>query len=268
MNRNAAYRRHTDSHWRLAAYRQSLASADGCGLAASVFSMVVRFVNRKYWHTGGGMGEAEQFITVQSGGHGRYEEKKSVFLGECAHVESADEAMDFVREIRKKNYDARHNCYAWSIGVVQPELHASDDGEPSGTAGRPILDVLTGAGVTDAVIVVTRYFGGTLLGTGGLVRAYKAAAKDCLEKSRLITKICGKTLRLTLDYTDVGRVQHFLEERKIRVLSSEYADKVMMQLILPETAAAGTVKALTELTAGRTHIEEGEKQWYEAEPRT
>ena len=87
MNRNAAYRRHTDSHWRLAAYRQSLASADGCGLAASVFSMVVRFVNRKYWHTGGGMGEAEQFITVQSGGHGRYEEKKSVFLGESAHVE-------------------------------------------------------------------------------------------------------------------------------------------------------------------------------------
>ena len=209
------------------------------------------------------VGKDGEIITVKSGGHGRYEEKKSVFLGEIAHVESADEAMDFVREIRRKNYDARHNCYAWSIGVGQPELHASDDGEPSGTAGRPILDVLTGAGVTDAVLTVTRYFGGTLLGTGGLVRAYTAAAKDCLEKSVLITKFFGKTLQLTIAYTDVGRVQHFLEERQIRVLSSEYTDKVRMCLILPEMDVESTEKALTELTAGRAEMTEGEGRWVE-----
>lgn len=208
------------------------------------------------------MGKDGKFITVKSGGHGRYEEKKSVFLGETAHVESADEALNFVREIRRKNYDARHNCYAWSIGTGQPELHASDDGEPSGTAGRPILDVLTGAGITDAVLVVTRYFGGTLLGTGGLVRAYTAAAKDCLAKSVLVTKIPGKTLRITLEYTDIGRVQHFLGERQIRVLSTEYSDRVCFELIVPEENVQPVKKAITELTAGRAKTEEGGEQWF------
>ncbi|MEE8885752.1 MAG: YigZ family protein [Eubacteriales bacterium] len=208
-----------------------------------------------------------EYITVREGGHGRYEEKKSVFLGEICHAETEDEAMAFVQQIRKKNYDARHNCFAWSLREGQSKIHASDDGEPSGTAGRPILDVLTGAGVTDAVLVVTRYFGGTLLGTGGLVRAYTAAARDCLAGSALVHKRLGEKLLLTADYTDIGRIQHMLGERQVTTLSSEYTDKVRFEVILPKEDAEGLTKDLTELTAGRILVEDGGPSWYEQPAR-
>lgn len=111
-------------------------------------------------------------------GYGEYEEKKSRFLAEIVPASSIEEAMAFVESIRKKHYDARHHCFAYVIGRNKEMTRYSDDGEPGGTAGKPILEVLLGADVTDTVAVVTRYFGGTLLGTGGLVRAYTQAAKE------------------------------------------------------------------------------------------
>ena len=125
--------------------------------------------------------------------------------------------MAFIESVRKKHWDARHTCWAYSVGPEHPVRRASDDGEPQGTAGRPILDVLDGAGLRNAVITVTRYFGGTLLGTGGLVRAYTAAASDGLKNSILADKIYGCRAMLATDYNGVGKLQYFLSQNKIPV---------------------------------------------------
>ena len=117
------------------------------------------------------------YYTIYRGGSGEVVEKKSRFIGEARAVSSEEEAAAFVEEIRKKYYDARHHCFAYVIGTDGKQMRAADDGEPQGTAGRPMLEVLTGKGLANAMVVVTRYFGGTVLGTGGLVRCYTAAAQ-------------------------------------------------------------------------------------------
>lgn len=126
----------------------------------------------------------KEYETILEAGTDEIVEKKSRFIGYVCHIESEEEALDFVTSIKKKHYDARHNCYAYSIGEEQPLLRFSDDGEPGGTAGKPILEVITGRGLHNVCIVVTRYFGGTLLGTGGLVRAYTEASKAFVFRKR------------------------------------------------------------------------------------
>ena len=121
-----------------------------------------------------------EWYTLYKGGIGEYEEKKSRFIATLEPVSSEEEAAAFIAAIKKKYWDARHNCSAYIIGDDGRKTRCSDDGEPSGTAGRPMLDVLAGEKITNACVVVTRYFGGTLLGTGGLVRAYSAAVKDAI----------------------------------------------------------------------------------------
>ena len=122
------------------------------------------------------------YITVRGYGEARFEEKKSVFIGYCEHVTSEEEALSFVKRIKEKHRDATHNCYGYTMkGGIS--CRYSDDGEPQGTAGKPILDVLQKSGVDDVCVVVTRYFGGIMLGAGGLVRAYTTATKDALENA-------------------------------------------------------------------------------------
>ncbi len=135
-----------------------------------------------------------------------FRSKKSRFIANVVPVSSEEEAEEFIESMKKKYWDARHNCYAYIIGERGEIKRFSDDGEPGGTAGKPILEVLAGEGITNAAIVVTRYFGGTLLGTGGLVRAYGAAAKEGLSASAVINKIPGMRLSITTDYTgQIGR---------------------------------------------------------------
>ena len=119
----------------------------------------------------------EHYKTIYEGGEGELVEKKSRFIATVRPVETEEEALAFIEEMKKKYWDARHNCYVYSVGMNREATRCSDDGEPSGTAGRPMLDVLLGAGIYNAAIVVTRYFGGVLLGTGGLVRAYSGAVQ-------------------------------------------------------------------------------------------
>lgn len=133
----------------------------------------------------------EEYKTVYRGGEGEIVEKKSRFIATVRTVHSEEEVLAFIEEVKKKYWDARHNCFAYVIGVTNPTLRCSDDGEPAGTAGKPMLDVLTGEGLYDTAVVVTRYFGGTLLGTGGLVRAYQGAVKEGLQASTVITKQPG-----------------------------------------------------------------------------
>jgi uncharacterized YigZ family protein len=204
----------------------------------------------------------QSYRTVYTGGEGKYEEKKSVFIATVRHVDTEEEAAAFIAEMKKKYWDARHNCSAYVLGSRMEFMRSSDDGEPQGTAGRPILDVLTGASLTNAAIVVTRYFGGVLLGTGGLVRAYTQAARDGLENSMLTEKIYGTILEIVAEYTDVGKIQYLLAQQKVPVLSSEYLDKVSMRVILAADDADRLIKDLTEATAGRADIEKADATYY------
>ena len=149
----------------------------------------------------------EHYKTIYEGGEGELVEKKSRFIATVRPVETEEEALAFIEEMKKKYWDARHNCYVYSVGMNREATRCSDDGEPSGTAGRPMLDVILGEDIYNVAAVVTRYFGGVLLGTGGLVRAYGAAVKAGLEGSRVVTMRYGTRLRIGSDYSDIGRLQ-------------------------------------------------------------
>ena len=146
---------------------------------------------------------------LYQGGTAEIVEKKSRFIASLRPVKSEEEALLFLEETRKRYWDARHNCYAWIIGENGEQKRCSDDGEPSQTAGRPMLDVLEGEGVCNVCAVVTRYFGGTLLGTGGLVRAYSSAVQEGLKNSTVLSVTPAVKTAVTTDYNGVGKIHTF-----------------------------------------------------------
>ena len=204
----------------------------------------------------------EQYKTVYEGGESEIVEKKSRFIATVRPVESEEEAFKFLEEMKKKYWDARHNCFVYSIGMNREFTRCSDDGEPSGTAGRPMLDVILGEDIYNVAVVVTRYFGGVLLGTGGLVRAYSKAVQEGLAASRVILKKQGISMKITTDYTGVGKIQYIAGERKLPILDSEYTDKVMMKLLVPVQNIGSVQKAITEGTNGRAKIEKDQELYY------
>lgn len=196
----------------------------------------------------------EKYRTVLEGGEGEIVEKKSRFIGDVRPVESEEEALAFIEEIRKKYWDARHHCYAYSVGTNREFTRCSDDGEPSGTAGRPMLDVILGGELYNVAVVVTRYFGGVLLGTGGLVRAYSKAAQEGLSASRIIEKQRGVALQVTTDYPEIGKIQYLAGERGIPVLDARYTDQVVIKLLVPLGEVEAVKGAITEKTGGRAAL--------------
>lgn len=195
---------------------------------------------------------------LKEGGSGEYEEKKSRFIATLRPVKSEEEAAAFIAETKKKYWDARHNCSAYIVGKRGEITRCSDDGEPSGTAGRPMLEVLTGSGVTNAAVVVTRYFGGTLLGTGGLVRAYTQAVKAGLENSVIGTVTEGVELEVIADYNDAEKVKYLLSQKNIEPVKTEYSADVTMQLEVRADMADTIEKEIIEATAGRCLITRGD----------
>ena len=158
------------------------------------------------------MAERNAYFTIYRGGTGEVVEKKSRFIGETARVTDEEQAAAFVEGIRKHYYDARHHCFAYVIGADGKLMRAADDGEPQGTAGKPMLEVLTGRGLANTIVVVTRYFGGTLLGTGGLVRAYSASAKKAVEAANIINMIRCSVCTLVCDYNRYGKVSSLIPQ--------------------------------------------------------
>lgn len=199
---------------------------------------------------------------VYTGGTGEIVEKKSRFIAVTAPAESETQAASFIEAVRKKYYDARHHCFAYLIGRDREFIKYSDDGEPGGTAGKPILEVLQGAEVTNTVLVVTRYFGGTLLGTGGLVRAYTRAAQAGLAASRMAVMRYGAEITVKTDYTDLGRIQYLLGVRKIQIQNSNYGQAVELYLQVPWQEAEGLIRELTQATAARARMEITGKGYY------
>lgn len=206
----------------------------------------------------------ENYKTIYKAGTGEIIEKKSRFIGTAAKAESEEEALAFIENVKKKHWDARHHCYAYVIGEDCGIQRMSDDGEPARTAGKPILDVLQGEKLHDTVIVVTRYFGGTLLGTGGLVRAYTQAAREAVASSVIITRILGAKLLITIDYTDHGKVQYLLMQRGFTILNTEYTDKVAVEVMVPHNQKEELVKELTEGTNGKAGLTFTEECYYAA----
>ncbi len=203
-----------------------------------------------------------KYRTVYDGGEAEIVEKKSRFIATVKPIKSEEEAIEFIESIRKKYWDARHNCFAYVIGERFQVQRCSDDGEPSGTAGKPMLDVLLGEQIHDTIVVVTRYFGGTLLGTGGLVRAYQGATKAGLEASIIIEKCWGKKLKIGTDYTGLGKIQYILAQRKLSVLDTVYADKVQIEVLVPIEEVGFVKSEITEGTNGQAIIEECEECYF------
>lgn len=204
----------------------------------------------------------EQYKTVYEGGIGEIIEKKSRFICTVRPVENEEEALAFVEEMKKKYWDATHNCYAYSVGQNREYTRCSDDGEPSGTAGRPMLDVILGEEIYNAAVVVTRYFGGTLLGTGGLVRAYSKAVQEGLMHSCIIEKKHGIALEIHTDYAGIGKIQYIAGERKLSVLNAEYTDKVILTLLVPVKELSSVEKAITEGTNGRAKMKNDRELYF------
>ncbi len=189
------------------------------------------------------------------GGEGELVEKKSRFIATARPVESEEEAVAFIEEMRKKYWDARHNCSAYIIGERGQVQRCSDDGEPSQTAGRPMLDVLLGAELKNICVVVTRYFGGTLLGTGGLVRAYSGAVQEALKNCVIVEKMPAVRLRIGTDYNGVGKLQYVAGQMGITILDTEYTDQVSMIFLVPEEQQGSFLAQVTEKTGGRALIQ-------------
>lgn len=193
----------------------------------------------------------KEYKIVYKGGEGEIIEKKSKFIATVRPVQTEEEASVFIAEMKKKYWNATHNCSAFVVGEHNEVQRSSDDGEPSGTAGRPMLDVLLAEGIHNAAVVVTRYFGGTLLGTGGLVRAYSKAVQEGLRASVVLEKCEGFLLRVETDYSGVGKIQYVLGQRGLVVTGSDYTDKVEIETLVPAEELAGLKEEITEGTNGR-----------------
>ena len=191
------------------------------------------------------------YRVVLQGGQGEIVEKKSRFIATVRSVETEQEAAAFIEEMKKKYWDARHNCSALVIGSRGELTRCSDDGEPSGTAGRPMLEVLLNEEVRNVAVVVTRYFGGTLLGTGGLVRAYTQAVKAGLASCITGVMRQGQEIVLQTDYTDVGKVLYILGQQGLEPTESRYEQEVQLTILIPTEHAPGLQKELVEATCGR-----------------
>lgn len=208
------------------------------------------------------MADADIEKTIYRGGMGEIVEKKSRFIAAVAAVSTKEEAEEFIASRKKEHWDARHNCSAYIIAGPVDQIHSSDDGEPSGTAGKPMLEILQKEGIKNVCVVVTRYFGGTLLGTGGLMRAYQAAVKEGLTNSVLIEKRKGIMAEITVDYNDVGKLQHFFAANQVRILDTTYEEQVQMEILLPYNEKQVLEEKLVDITNGKAILKATEEVEY------
>ncbi len=203
-----------------------------------------------------------EYRTVLNEANDEFIERKSRFIGYIKPVTTQEDAVAFINEIKSKHWDATHNVYAYVLREGQVRRY-SDDGEPQGTAGIPVLDVLLKENVTDCVVVATRYFGGTLLGAGGLVRAYSHTAKLAVDAGKVITMKLCKVLKVTCDYNFYGRLNSLIPETGGVIDDSEFADNVTVTFKLPVDDVDAFEAKLVDMSFGKFHSEEiGEEYKY------
>jgi uncharacterized YigZ family protein len=204
----------------------------------------------------------EAFKTIYECSIGEITVKKSRFIATICPALTEAAAIDTIEALKKKYWDASHNCSAYIIGTEQPLMRCSDDGEPSKTAGRPMLDLLLAHELVNIVVVVTRYFGGTLLGTGGLVKAYQSAVLEGLQHSKIIRKELGIRIAVTTDYNLIGKLQYYIAQEQLTVLSSEYTDLVLLEVLVPPSKCQAFIKKTAELTNGTAILSESGQVYF------
>ena len=202
----------------------------------------------------------EKFI-IKEGGQGEIVEKKSRFIATVLPIDTEEEALQYIEKIKKKYWDARHNCFAFVIGSNNEIQRFSDDGEPQGTAGKPILETLLNENLHNTLIVVTRYFGGTLLGTGGLVRAYGQSSKEGIRNS-VIQKVCFK---LTVDYNSIGKIKYIMGQMGITDAQEEYGQNVVLSILMKKGEYNEFNTKVTDATGGKAVFKNEEDREYREE---
>ncbi|GAA3402877.1 YigZ family protein [Paenibacillus hodogayensis] len=207
----------------------------------------------------------ERYRTVKRQASAEIVIKRSRFIGHVKPVESEEEAVAFVEQIKKEHGTATHNCSAYVVGERDQFQKQSDDGEPSGTAGKPILEVIKQQGLKNTAVVVTRYFGGVMLGAGGLIRAYTEATVEGLAAAVPITLALHREVLVEIDYTWHGKVENGLRGKGTMLGETLFADKVTLQCWPLEAEADSFIAWMTDLTQGQAHIESGETEYREVE---
>ena len=203
-----------------------------------------------------------EFITIEDNVTSEFTEKKSKFIGNLFYIESSSEAEEIIKKTKKKYFDAKHNCIAYrTIENGQIVERFSDDGEPSGTAGAPMLNILQKNNLVNVLIVVTRYFGGILLGTGGLVRAYQNSLMLAIENSNKVTKVLGEYLEVTLEYSDFENFKYYCKNNKINIVETSYLENIICKIELEENRKTKLMKDFETKNINLTNIKELYKKY-------
>ena len=197
----------------------------------------------------------DEYLTIKNQQQAEIKIKGSRFIGTAQPVTTENQAKEFIQLISKKYFDASHNCYAYNIGFDQSKISRFNDaGEPSGTAGQPILNTILIKNLTDVAVVITRYFGGTKLGKGGLVRAYSDCASETLNKRNVIKKYIKEFLALEFDYNKTGAVMHIINQYDLKILKANYDQKTKIKLTIRKSKIQDFKQNLVELTLGKISI--------------
>lgn len=202
------------------------------------------------------------YFTIKNEGEEEFEEKKSVFIGHASRVYNEDEAREYINNVKNLYKDARHNVYAYVIGENLGIQRYSDDGEPQGTGGIPVLETIKKNGITDTVVVVTRYFGGILLGTGGLARAYGKGATLAIKAGGVVEKVKGKPVFIVIDYDVLGKLQYEFEQNKWFINDIEYTDKVKIKTIGLSDCIDEMKNKIINITNGKCDINIESESFY------
>ena len=210
--------------------------------------------------------EQDTYVILSDHVQAEITEKKSRFLADAYPVYGEEEAAEKIQEVSKKYYDARHHCFAYVLGDRKEIVRQSDNKEPAGTAGRPILSVIQGENLTNILIVVTRYFGGILLGTGGLVRAYTGSAGAVLSRAKEEGKLCtlrhAQKLRIRLPYALAESISYYFSQNEIRILETVYEAEVTMRICIPAGKVRGVIQEITQKTSGVAEVMREEEGFF------
>jgi len=208
------------------------------------------------------------YFTIKDESIAEFKEKKSIFIGHGKRVESEDAAKEFVSYVKNEHKQARHNVYAYIIGENREIQRYSDDGEPKGTGGIPVLEVLKKSDITDVAVVVTRYFGGILLGTGGLARAYSKGASLAIKEGGVVEKVKGILVEILIEYDLLGKLQHVFAQENFHIEHVEYTDKVKIQILCQFSNLEKLKSQVTEVTSGKAiFVENDTKMYFKLEHR-
>lgn len=202
------------------------------------------------------------YFTIKDESIAEFKEKKSIFIGHGKRVENEDEAKEFIHNIKSKHKQARHNVYAYIIGENREVQRYSDDGEPQGTGGIPMLEVLKKSNITDVAVVVTRYFGGILLGTGGLARAYSKGASLAIKEGGVVEKVKGISVEIIIEYDLLGKLQHICAKDNFYIEHVEYTEKVKINILCEFSNLEKLKSKITEVTSGKALFNESDVKMY------